>query len=530
MRPVVIGGGFAGLVAAYELARAGHRPLVLEARGYTGGLIAALPVAGTDILADIGAESFATRSGAVAGLAADLGLSVAPPDGRSWVLAADGTPIRIPAGILGIPGYLDPPGITDSDDAGIADAGIDDDLRAALTTDELARALEDLTMGGDIGADCADLASFVTARLGEAVLTKLVAPVAGGIHSAPPSSLAIDVVAPGLRAATRKYGSLMRAVTALRQLPTPPPIVAQVVGGMHLLTSALAREIVAAGGEIRTRTGVLGLRRGAPQQGAGRDDRGEAWLLDVADMAPARGPHLEPAGPTRELAADRVIVACSGPHALRLLAGALDIEPWDMPEGSPIAHLTMLLRAPALDAAPRGSGMLVTKGAHSAAGAPVGAKALTHMSEKWPWLGEALRAQLGPHHHLVRLSYGRHGEPYPQPSVPAALADLAAMTGADLAESDVIAHRLIRWDGTLAPPTPQHRANVAALTERLAAIPSLAATGAWLAGSGLAAILPHARSAAASLGAPTPVDAATPVDAPTPTSPAPHNARSPRHD
>uniref|UniRef100_UPI002027EE15 protoporphyrinogen/coproporphyrinogen oxidase n=1 Tax=Bowdeniella massiliensis TaxID=2932264 RepID=UPI002027EE15 len=501
MRPVVIGGGFAGLVAAYELARAGHRPLMLEARGYTGGLIAALPVAGTDILADIGAESFATRGGAVAGLAADLGLSVAPPAGRSWVLAADGTPIRIPAGILGIPGYLDPPGITDSDDA-----GIDADLRAALTTDELARALEDLTMGGDIGTDCADLASFVTARLGEAVLTKLVAPVAGGIHSAPPSSLAIDVVAPGLRAATRKYGSLMRAVTALRQLPTPPPIVVQVVGGMHLLTSALAREIVAAGGEIRTRTGVLGLRRGTPEHDTVRDDRGEAWLLDVADMAPARGPHLEPAGPTRELAADRVIVACSGPHALRLLAGALDIEPWDMPEGSPIAHLTMLLRAPALDAAPRGSGMLVTKGAHSAAGAPVGAKALTHMSEKWPWLGEALRAQLGPHHHLVRLSYGRHGEPYPQPSVPAALADLAAMTGADLAASDVLAHRLIRWDGTLAPPTPQHRANVAVLTERLAAIPSLAATGAWLAGSGLAAILPHARSAAASLGAPTPVD------------------------
>lgn len=508
MRPVVIGGGFAGLVAAYELARVGHRPLVLEARGYTGGLIAALPVAGTDILADIGAESFATRGGAVAGLAADLGLSVAPPAGRSWVLAADGTPICIPAGILGIPGYLDPPGTT----------GIDDDLRAALTTDELARALEDLTMGGDIGADCTDLASFVTARLGEAVLTKLVAPVAGGIHSAPPSSLAIDVVAPGLRAATRKYGSLMRAVTALRQLPTPPPIVAQVVGGMHLLTSALAREIVAAGGEIRTRTGVLGLRRGTPEHDALRDDRGEAWLLDVADMAPARGPHLEPAGPTHELAADRVIVACSGPHALRLLAGALNIEPWDMPEGSPIAHLTMLLRAPALDVAPRGSGMLVTKGAHSAAGAPVGAKALTHMSEKWPWLGEALRAQLGPHHHLVRLSYGRHGEPYPQPSVPTALADLAAMTGADLAASDVLAHRLIRWDGTLAPPTPQHRANVAALTERLAAIPSLAATGAWLAGSGLAAILPHARSAAASLGAPTPA------------SPAPHNARSPRHD
>jgi monoamine oxidase len=36
---VIIGGGIAGLVAAFELRRPGHEPLVLEARHRVGGRV-----------------------------------------------------------------------------------------------------------------------------------------------------------------------------------------------------------------------------------------------------------------------------------------------------------------------------------------------------------------------------------------------------------------------------------------------------------------------------------------------------------
>jgi phytoene dehydrogenase-like protein len=76
---LVLGGGISGLLSARELASAGYQVTVLEAGPEWGGCVGSHTVAGLTL--DSGAESFATRSDAVARLAGELGLagSIVPP-------------------------------------------------------------------------------------------------------------------------------------------------------------------------------------------------------------------------------------------------------------------------------------------------------------------------------------------------------------------------------------------------------------------------------------------------------------------
>ena len=90
---LVVGGGISGLLAARELAQAGPPRPVLEAADAWGGCVGSHVVAGLTL--DSGAESFATRSSAVADLAAELGLAgkiVAPASRRSLGAAAGRSP------------------------------------------------------------------------------------------------------------------------------------------------------------------------------------------------------------------------------------------------------------------------------------------------------------------------------------------------------------------------------------------------------------------------------------------------------
>ena len=54
-RVIIIGGGMAGLVAAYELARAGHDPLILEAQNRVGGRVYTLRTFAPGLYAEAGA-------------------------------------------------------------------------------------------------------------------------------------------------------------------------------------------------------------------------------------------------------------------------------------------------------------------------------------------------------------------------------------------------------------------------------------------------------------------------------------------
>ena len=219
---IVVGGGIAGLAAAYELTRAGLRPLVLEARGYVGGLIAGATLA--DVPIDIGAEAWAVRRPEVGELVEELGLTVQAPGGASWVYGADGRAVRMPArAMLGIP-----------------QQPADRDVVEALGPVDAARASRDMTMAmSDDDArrlGSGDLAALVSERMGGATLEKLVRPVACFFsRSTSPFRAPIDnalrietMIRSGLAGLMKK--SLAPACMAWTTVSMPPVAVSTITG------------------------------------------------------------------------------------------------------------------------------------------------------------------------------------------------------------------------------------------------------------------------------------------------------------
>jgi len=75
---IVIGAGMAGLVAAYELARAGHEPLVLEAQNRVGGRILTLRSFAPGLYAEAGAMRIPRVHDLTLGYVAHFGLPLRP--------------------------------------------------------------------------------------------------------------------------------------------------------------------------------------------------------------------------------------------------------------------------------------------------------------------------------------------------------------------------------------------------------------------------------------------------------------------
>ncbi|GAA2237735.1 protoporphyrinogen oxidase [Promicromonospora sukumoe] len=481
---VVVGAGIGGLVAAHALAGRGLRVVVLEAADRAGGPIrggafTSLP----DVPLDLGAESFAVRGGAVEGLAGELGLTVEAPAALSaWGYAA-GRAFPLPAaGVLGIPSR---PWAADVRRA-IGWPGV---LRGALDRALPARLV-----------DTTDLGTLARSRLGARVAERLVTPVAAGVHSAPLDRLDVAAVAPGLLDAYARTGSLSRAVASLRAAAPPGSAVRGIDGGVHALVDALVRRL-----DVRFGVRVTGVERAEAGAGAWAGagaEAGPAWLVGTADGQVLRTSRVVLTTPAAAAEIGRS-------HRDRSVDGPISTQPTELisapaqetpgqgkalvppapPErGADIRLVTLLLDAPELDAAPRGSGMLVAPG--TAPGA-VRAKALTHSTAKWPWLARRVRDAAGPGVHVVRLSYGRMGEPTPEPTAQEAARDASALLGVDLTDRvREVLHQ--RWDGGLPPPTPAYRAAVREFEGSVLAEPGLDVTGGWIAGTGLAAIVAHA--------------------------------------
>jgi protoporphyrinogen/coproporphyrinogen III oxidase len=462
---VIVGGGIAGLAAAFFLSDEAVRVTVLEGSPRLGGKLSVSEVAGMCV--DEGAEALlVTRPEGIA-LIADVGLAdqrVAPGTTSSaiWTLGAlRPLPRRQ---FMGVP----------TDMAELAQAGV-------LTDEGVARARQDLELPPAARDGDVPVARYIGARLGHEVVDRLVDPLLGGVYAGRSAELSFDATLPALAAASRRYPTLTEAARSLLPPPAPPsagqPVPASRVfttlaGGLGVLPGYLAK---ASGATIRTGTMVRELARA---------ERG--WRLTAGSAA----------DPER-LDADAVILAVPARPAGRLLAAmpgasaavtALGEISYASMAIVTLAYPRSAFPEPGLAARGR-SGYLVP----AVDGRAV--KAVTFSTVKWPHMADVMAAD--DPLEIIRCSVGRIGEEAllqrdDEELAEVAAAELAAATGARGAP---VATRVTRWGGALPQYTVGHLDRVRSIRDAVAAQPGLAVCGAAYDGVGVPACVATARQA-----------------------------------
>ncbi|MFF8839188.1 protoporphyrinogen oxidase [Streptomyces sp. NPDC015130] len=455
---VVAGGGIAGLAAAHRLATAGHRVTLLEAGDRLGGKLLAGEIAGAPV--DLGAESLLARRPEAVALARAVGLGdrLQAPATTTASVWSRGELTPMPKGhVMGVPGDGHAvEGLLSEE--GVRRIGLDRELPPT-----------------EIGEDVA-IGAYVSERMGHEVVDRLVEPLLGGVYAGDAYRISMKAAVPALFEAARRHPTLTAAVRAVQQAGAAVPADAAgaatglggsvflgVEGGVGTLPGAVAEAILAAGGEILTRTPVTALRRTGPA----------GWQVVAGD---------------RVLTADAVVLATPAGPAAALLADHAPAAAGELAgiEYASMALVTLAFRRTDLPALP-GSGFLVPPvDGHTV-------KASTFSSQKWSWVSDG-----APGLFVLRTSVGRHGEEEQlhredTDLVAASLKDLAAATG--LAARPV-ATTVTRWTGGLPQYPVGHLTRVARLREAVAELPGLRVAGAAYDGVGIPACIASAHRAA----------------------------------
>jgi len=439
---VIVGGGIAGLAAAFFLRDEAVRVTVLEGSPRLGGKLSVSEIAGVAV--DEGAEALlVTRPEGIA-LIAEAGLSdqrTVPGTTSSaiWTLGAlRPLPRRQ---FMGVP----------SDMAELARSGV-------LSAEGVARARQDVDLPSTPRDGDMPVAGYIAARLGGEVVDRLVDPLLGGVYAGRSAQLSFDATLPALAAASRQHRSLAAAARSLLPPPEQAPagtraggsVFTTLTAGLGMLPAYLAK---ASGAEVRTAAIARELARAR-----------SGWRLTVGSAAAPE--HID---------ADAVILAIPARPAGRLLAIVTLAYPRPAFPGSGLAALGW-------------SGYLVP----AVDGRAV--KAVTFSTVKWPHLADATAEPL----EIVRCSVGRVGE---EALLQRADEDLAALAAAELAEATGVrggpaAFRVTRWGGALPQYTVGHLDRVARIRAAVAAQPGLAVCGAAYDGVGIPACIATARIAA----------------------------------
>ena len=451
MKVAVIGGGIAGLVAAYRLAGSAD-VVVLEGSPRCGGKLAGADLDGLGV--DVGAESVLARRPEAVELARELGLAdrLAHPTGAKPGVLIDGRRRALPPSVQGVP--TDPTALGDL-------------LTAAGW--ERARAEPGLpapVLPGDVA-----IGAYVDQRFGPEVTDRLLEPLLAGVYAGRSRELSFAAVAHGLYERARGGGSLAEAAAATSS-GGDGPVFAGLVGGVHRLVTALVERLSGLGAEIRTAAPVRELR----------STSGGGYALVVG-----------PTNAVETLIADSVVVACPAAAAGRLLQGLDGRVPAAGEYGAipyaSVAVLSVAVRGVRLE----GSGLLLPPGERPTI------KAVTHSSRKWDWVAAGAAERWGDGVEVVRLSVGRLGETATlqvDDEVLQARTFAEARSLPGWASAELVGAQVARWGGGLPQYRVGHRGLVERLRAEVATVPGLAVCGAALDGLGIAACVASADRAA----------------------------------
>jgi oxygen-dependent protoporphyrinogen oxidase len=455
----IIGGGVAGLAAAYELDRQ-HVPFVLLERGTrVGGVVLSERIDGFTI--DGGPDALLIQKPEGIKLCQELGLGdqlVPTKLPRLAFIQRGGRLHALPAAsVLGIPTEWGP------------------FLKTSLFSwsGKIRMGAELFVPARRDGAD-ESIGAFMTRRFGREATTYLAEPLLAGIHAGDVDRLSVRALFPRFPEDEARYGSLLRAFRSQpRRKPSPDGAFKSLPGGLSDMITALAAALPAES-----------IRLGAPVRSIRKD--GERFSLE-ADGGPS-------------VHARAVILAAPAFAAsaiLRNLHPGLAALCGEIPYAS-AGTVALAFRRDAVRHPLNGSGFVVPKAENT------GIMAGSWLSSKWPNRAPDDKV-------LMRAFVGGARDPKALEKSDAELTTLALAALRPLLgiAGEPILKRVYRWERANAQHEVGHLDRLARIEQALTALPGLHLTGSGYRGVGIPDCVADgratARKVAAWLASPVPV-------------------------
>ena len=430
---LIIGGGIAGLAAAFECRARGVQPLVLEARLRAGGVIVTEHADGFVI--DGGPDSILVQKPAAVALCRELRIderlvSTLPP--RTAYVLRGGRLVPLPeASFLGLPTRL----------------------RSLVSTPlfswpaKVRMGLEVLR-AADRHTDDESIGHFMRRRFGDEAVSYLAEPLLAGIHAGDVDQLSIHALFPRLVEAERTHGSVLRSLAASKRPPSTQGAFVSFREGLAEIVAALVHSL----GQETMR-----------------------YEAQVANLS-GPGPFTVTLTSGEQLAARQLIVAIPAWLAAPLLASIDDTLAARCREIRYASSATIAfgLRREQVRHDLRGTGFVVPRGEGRSL------MAGTWVSSKWPD-----RAPEG--HVLLRGFLGGASDPA---ILGRSDAELASIAFAELASilnisGDPMLTRVFRWPQATPQYNVGHLARIREIDGRLQRIPGLYVTGSGYRGTGI---------------------------------------------